>query len=142
MTTARRLKTMVMIAFSFLLLLYLSGCAGSKQSMLDSGQKPMTSGELKSLFAKEETAKVHVLGLKNRWYTYIYRPDGTLTIQRKLKREVKTRNRVFSVANDQVCVKSKPTSRKEVCSAWFKVAPDTYQTYAKDGTILEKQIFQ
>jgi hypothetical protein len=140
MTTARRFKTMVMIAFSLLLLLYFSGCAGTKQTMLDAGLKPMTSQELKSQFATERTAKVHVLGAKDRWYTYIYRPDGTLTIQRKLKRETKTRYRFFSIANDQVCVKKKLTSKNEECSAWFKVAPDTYQTYAKDGTILDKQI--
>jgi hypothetical protein len=126
-----------MTSFSLLLLFYLSGCAAKKQEMLDSGVKQLTTEELKSLFSEKRIAKVYV-AKKTRWYTYTYLPDGSISIVRKGK----TRLRVYTIDNDQLCLKRKPTSRKKICSSWLKIDNETYYTYGNDGSLIDKQTFQ
>ena len=137
MKTKKCLKSILMSSFSLLLLFYLSGCAAKKQDKLDSGVKQMTTKELKSFFSEKRTAKNYVVK-KTRWYTYTYFPDGTIKIDRKGR----TRHRVYSINNDRLCLKSKPTSRKKTCSYWLKIDNETYYTYGKDGSLIDEQTFQ
>jgi hypothetical protein len=137
MKTKQCIKSILMTSFSILLLFYLSGCAVKKQEMLDSGVKQLTTEELIAFFSEKKTAKVYV-ARKNRWYTYTYLPDGSISIQRKAK----TRQRVYTIDNDNLCVKSKPTSRKKICSSWLKIDNETYYTYGSDGSFFDKQTFQ
>ncbi len=137
MPTKKCIKSILITSFSFLLLFYLSGCAATKQNMLDSGMKQLTTKELKSLFSEKKIAKVYNTK-KNRWYHYTYLPDGSISIAGKTK----NRLRVYNIKNDQFCLKRKPTSRKNICTSWFKIDADTYNTYEKDGSLLDKQTFQ
>ncbi|MCP4339978.1 MAG: hypothetical protein GY799_14070 [Desulfobulbaceae bacterium] len=137
MKTKICLKCILMTLSSLLLLFYLSGCAAKKQDMLDSGVKQLSSEELKSLFSEKRIAKNYV-AKKTRWYTFTYFPDGSITIDRKGR----TRNRAYTIDNDRLCLKSKPTSRKKKCSSWLKIDNETYYTYGKDGSLIDQQTFQ
>lgn len=137
MKTKKCLKSILITSFSLLFLFYLSGCAAKKQEMLDSGVKQLSTEELRSLFSEKRIAKNYVVK-KTRWYTFTYFPDGSITVDRKGR----TRHRVYSIDNDRLCLKSKPTSRKKKCSSWLKIDDETYYTYGKDGSLIDQQTFQ
>lgn len=137
MKTKKFIKNILMTSFSLLLLFYLSGCTATKQEMLDFGMNQLTTKELKLLFSEKRIAKVYDTK-NNRWYTYTYLPDGSISITRKTK----NRQRVYTIDNDQFCLKRRPTSRKEICSSWFKIDTDTYYTYGSDGSLIDKQTLE
>jgi hypothetical protein len=137
MKTKKCINSILITTFSFLLLFCLSGCAATKQEMLDSGMKQLTTKELKALFSEKRVVKVYNTK-KNRWYAYTYLPDGSISIAGKTK----NRLRVYTIDNDRFCLKRKPTSREKICTSWLKIDTDTYYTYESDGSLLDKQTFQ
>jgi hypothetical protein len=59
-----------------------------------------------------------------------------------ISRKGRTRHRVYTIDNDQLCLKKKPTSSKTTCSTWLKIDNATYNTYGKDGSLIDEQNFQ
>jgi hypothetical protein len=137
MKTKQCIKNFLITSLSLFLLFYFSGCAVKKQDMLDSGVKQLTTEELHLLFSEERIVKAYV-AKKTRWYNYTYLPDGSMSISRKGR----TRHRVYTIDNDQLCLKKRPTSRKTTCSTWLKIDNATYKTYGKDGSLIDEQNFQ
>ncbi len=137
MKTKKCIHSILMASSLLLLLFHLSGCAARKQEMLDSGVKQLTTKELKSLFSEKKIAKVYV-AKKQRWYTYTYLPDGSISILRKGK----TRPRVYIIDNDQLCLKRRLASHKKTCSSWLKIDNETYYTYGRNDSLIDKQTFQ
>lgn len=137
MKTKKCIKTILLTSFSLFLLLYLSGCASTKQGMLDAGMKQMTTEELTSLFSDKKTTKVYN-EKKQKWYTVTYLPDGSVSAVRKGK----TRTSIYYIKNDKFCAKKRFKSRKKKCSSWFEIDDKTYQTYERDGSLGTTVTFQ
>ncbi len=137
MITGKCIKGILLTFFSLLLVVYLGGCAASKKEMLASGAKQMGTKDLRAFFAEERTAKVYN-AKKNKWYTFVYQPDGNLSILRKTK----VYPRVYYIKHGKVCIKRRATSHKKECSYWLKTDDSTYYVYGIDGTLSEKQNFQ
>jgi len=137
MTTGKCIKSILMASFLLLLVFYLGGCAASKKEMLASGAKQMKTKDLKTFFTKERTAKVYN-AKKNKWYTFVYLPDGSLS----RIRHTRVYPRYYYVKHNKVCIKRRATSHKKVCSYWLKIDDSTYYVYGRDGSLSEKQHFQ
>jgi len=131
------IKQIIITSFSLCILLYLSGCAKTKQDMLNAGNKQLTTQELTSLLSETKTAKVFK-AKKRKWYTVTYLADGSISTERKGR----IRTSIYNIENNQFCSKRRITSRKEVCSSWFKVDEQTYNAYKKDGSLIEEITFQ
>ena len=131
------ITSILLTSFSLFLLFYLSGCASTKQGMLDAGMKQMTTQELTSLFSDEKTAKVYI-EKKQKWYTVTYLPDGSVSSVRKGK----ARTSIYYIKNDKFCQKKRFESRKKKCFSWFKIDEKTYHTYGSDGSLSAKLSFQ
>lgn len=142
MRTRKCIKRIVMISFSLLILMYLSGCAKTKEEMLGAGMKPMTTEELQSLLAEKKVAKYHVIK-NNRWVTVTYLPDGSVNVVTK-GGEVFTGTYSFvkSDENDVFCSKMSHRNYSELCSSWIKIDDQTYNVYGKDGSLVGELTFQ
>jgi|GEM_PF-4929094 len=137
MKTKKCIKYTLLASFILLLLVYLNGCARTKQDMLNAGMKQLTTQELKSLFSKKQTAKVFYVK-KYKWYTFNYLPDGSIV----RTRHGRVRDYVYFIDNDRFCMKRRPTSHKKYCSAWFEISQNQYQSYLSDGSMEAKLNFQ
>jgi len=137
MNIEKCIKSILMISFSLLLVFYLGGCAATKKEMLAGGAKQLKTQDLKALFAEKRTAKVYN-AKKNKWYTFVYTPDGSLSILRRDK----VYSRVYYIKHSKVCIKRRASSQKKVCSYWLKTDDSTYYVYGGDGSLSEKQLFQ
>jgi hypothetical protein len=131
------IKSIVITSFVLLVFLCLSGCAKTKQEMLDAGLKQMTTQELTSLFSDKKIAKVYNVK-KRKWYTYTYLPDGSISAERNGR----VRTSIYYIKNDRICSKKRLESRKKRCSSWIRIDAQTFNTYAKDGSLVEEISFQ
>lgn len=137
MQTKNCIKFIVITSFMLLIFLCLSGCAKTKQEMLDAGLKQMTTQELTSLFSDKRIAKVFNIK-KRKWYTFTYLPDGSVSAERNGR----TRTSLYYIKNDRVCSKKSSKSRKKTCSSWIKIDNQTYNVYRKDGSLVAELSFQ
>lgn len=137
MKIKKYIKHIIITSFFLCILLYLGGCAKTKQHMLDAGNKQLTTQELTSLLSERKTAKVFNTK-KSRWYTLTYLADGSVSAVRKGR----TRTSIYKIEDNQFCSKRRTSSRKEVCSSWFKIDEQTYNAYTKDGSLVEEITFQ
>lgn len=119
-------------------LIYLSGCVTEKQKMLDSGMKPSTNQELKSLFTVERTAKWNNIE-KDRMATVTWLPDGSQSI---LSENGTTFTGTYSIEKDEYCSKLDHRGGEVKCSTWFKIDDYTYRLYKSNGSLWGKLTFQ
>lgn len=137
MKIADNIKRITIISFSFLAILYLSGCVTAKQKMLDDGMKPLAATELQSLFAEKRTAKFKS-SKKGTTGIVTYLPDGS----QSAVSNGKTYTGTYSIENNKYCSKMDHRKGKIKCTNWFNVG-DTYQLYnADDGTMDATITFQ
>ena len=142
MRTKKCIKRIAIISFSLLILLYLGGCAKTKQEMLATGMKPMTIEEFQSFLAEKRVAKYHVIK-KDQRSTVTYLPDGSVNVVTKGgKVFTGTYSLVKSDENDVFCSKMSHRNYKEVCSSWIKIDDNTYNVYGTDGSLIGDLTFQ
>lgn len=134
------IKDIVITSFLFLTLLSLSGCATTKQKMLDEGMKPVTTNELQSLLSEKRVAKWHDTQ-KQRWSTVTYLPDGSLAAVSQ--GNGKTYPGTYTIENDQYCSKMDFRNGEVKCSTWFKMNDKTYHLFqAENGSFAGELTFQ
>jgi hypothetical protein len=127
-------KTIVITSFSLLILLYLGGCAKTKQEMLDAGMKSMTTQELQTLFSQKRIGKAHNIK-KDRWATVTYLPDGSISAI--ASGNGKTYPGTYTIENNEFCSKMDFRNGKILCSSWIKIDDVTYNLYApQDGSLV------
>lgn len=123
------LRILPLILFLLFSLLFLSGCASTKQKMLDAGFKPLTTYELQSLFTEKRIAKYYNTE-KQQWTAVTFLPNGSqATVSNG-----KVLTGVYNIENDQYCSTLSPNKGDLRCTTWFKVSDKTYDLYQVDGS--------
>lgn len=112
---------------AILVLVVLGGCVTTKQRLIDSGLKPLTTEELEALFAEEKEASFTTQKTSG---TVKYYPDRT----QKATWPGGNSGGTYFIEDGKFCSKLDIRAGAVKCTTWFKVNENTYTLVLDDGS--------
>lgn len=122
------IKTLILCASLWTVLLMLPGCGPSRESLRERGVNPLTHSELESLFSRRRTARwTSAEGVKGAG---TYEEGGAAKLQWRHGEATGS----WRIVGDTFCTKYAKVRRgSENCFSLFRVRDNEYQLYFPDG---------